>query len=117
VRARVRDGELFDLARPVLIGRNPSLPRIRRGPEPRLVTVPSPAKEVSATHLELRMHGAAVVASDMRSTNGTTVVLPGGRSRTLLRGESAVLPPGSTVELGDGVVVEILSIELDGAPA
>ena len=111
VRARIRGGELLDLSRPVLIGRKPSVPRIRRGPEPRLVTVPSPAKEVSSTHLELRMHGASVVASDMRSTNGTGVVLPGGRSRTLLRGESAVVPAGSVIALGDGVVVDILAME------
>lgn len=111
-RARIRGGEVFDLSRPVLVGRKPSAPRIRRGPEPRLVTVPSPSKEVSSTHLELRMQGAAVVVSDMRSTNGTSVVLPGGRSRTLLRGESAAVPPGSLIALGDGIVIDILGAEL-----
>ena len=35
--------------------------------------LPSPTREVSATHLEFRCVGSTVVVSDLRSTNGTTV--------------------------------------------
>lgn len=90
------------------VGRKPSIPRIHVGPAPRLVTVTSPSKEVSATHLELKVVGDAVVASDMRSTNGTVVRLPGAAPRTLIRGESAVVVPGTRIDLGDGALLDIL---------
>jgi hypothetical protein len=107
-RALLADGTEIPLDVPVYLGRKPSVPRIHTGPPPHLVTVRSPAKELSATHLELRVVGGAVVASDMRSTNGTVVQLPGAAPRTLIRGESAVVVPGTRIDLGEGVVIDIL---------
>lgn len=98
----------FPLDSPVIIGRRPSRTRIHRGPDPRLVTVPSPSKEISASHVQIRRHGTAIVVSDLKSTNGTIVTLPGHAPRTLLRGESAVVIAGTIIELGDGIVLEIL---------
>ena len=95
----------------VYLGRKPSVPRIASDRRVRLVAVPSPGKQVSATHLELRQTGDAVVATDMRSTNGSTVTVPGSKPRTLLRGESAVVTPGTMIDLGDGNVLELLSPE------
>jgi hypothetical protein len=102
------DGTEVALDVAVYVGRKPSIPRIHTGPEPRLVTLPSPGRELSATHLELKVVGGAVVASDMRSTNGTVVQLPGAAPRTLIRGESAVVVPGTRIDLGDGAVLDIL---------
>jgi hypothetical protein len=102
------DGTEVALDTTVYIGRRPSTPRIHTGPTPRLVTLPSPGRELSATHLELKVVGGAVVASDMRSTNGTVVQLPGAAPRTLIRGESAVVVPGTRIDLGDGAVLDIL---------
>jgi hypothetical protein len=92
----------------VYVGRKPSIPRIHVGPAPKLVSLPSPGRELSATHLELRMVGDALVASDMRSTNGTVVQLPGAAPRTLIRGESAVVVPGTRIDLGEGAVLDVL---------
>jgi hypothetical protein len=39
------------------------------------------------------------------------VNVPGSAPRTLLRGESAVVTPGSLVDLGDGNVLELLAPE------
>ena len=50
-----------------------------------------------------------VVATDMRSTNGTVVQMPGAAPRTLIRGESAVLVPGTRIDLGEGAVLDILA--------
>jgi hypothetical protein len=100
----------------VYVGRRPSIPRIHVGPEPRLVKLPSPGRELSATHLELKVVGGAVVASDMRSTNGTVVQLPGAAPRTLIRGESAVVVPGTRIDLGDGAVLDILPARKTGTP-
>jgi len=107
-RALFADGTEVALDVTVYVGRRPSVPRIHTDAEPRLVTLPSPGKELSATHLELKVVGGALVASDMRSTNGTVVQLPGAAPRTLLRGESAVVVPGTRIDLGEGAVLDIL---------
>jgi hypothetical protein len=110
-RLRMADGVVVNLDLTVYLGRRPSVPRIASDRRVRLVTVPSRGKEVSATHLELRWTGDAVVATDMRSTNGSQVMVPGNQPRTLLRGESAVVTPGTLIDLGDGNVLEVLSPE------
>lgn len=107
-RALFADGTEVRLDVTVYVGRRPSVPRIHSGPEPRLVTLPSPGKELSATHLELKVVGGVLVASDMRSTNGTVVQLPGAAPRALIRGESAVIVPGTRIDLGEGAVLDIL---------
>ena len=109
LRARLADGTVVDLDVAVYVGRKPSVPRIHVGAPPRLVTLPSPLKELSSTHLELRVVGGALVASDMRSTNGTIVQLPGSAPRTLIRGESSVVIPGTRIDLGEGAVLDILA--------
>ncbi len=110
-RIKMTDGVVVALDLTVYLGRRPSVPRIASDRRVRLVAVPSAEKQVSATHLELRQAGDAVVATDMRSTNGSTVIVPGSKPRTLLRGESAVVTPGTLIDLGDGNVLELLSPE------
>lgn len=105
------------LDRPAYIGRRPSQPRILLGPRPRLVRVPSATGEVSSTHLELMMQGDSVVATDLKSTNGTRVRIPGSEAMRLRQGESVVLTPGSTIDIGDGNVIEILPPMRPGATA
>ena len=107
-RIRIGDQSPIDIDRPLLLGRKPRAPRIWPGPEPLLVTVSSPDSEISATHLELRESGSAVVVTDLKSTNGTIVAIPGSPVRTLLAGESAVVTPGTLIDLGDGNLIEVL---------
>jgi hypothetical protein len=102
------DGTEVPLDTTVYLGRKPSIPRIHVGPTPRLVTLASPTREMSATHLEITMLGGSLVASDMRSTNGTIVQTPGSAPRTLIRGESAVIVAGTRIDLGEGAVFDIL---------
>ncbi|CAN5365745.1 hypothetical protein BH09ACT5_BH09ACT5_07540 [soil metagenome] len=109
-----RIGALKDpimLDRPARIGRRPSSPRIVMGAPPRLVRVVSPQREVSATHLELRQIGVTVVVTDLRSTNGTVVLLPGSPPRKLLQGESVVVSPGTLVDIGDENILQILPLD------
>ena len=103
--------EPIRLDRPVRIGRRPSVPRILTGATPRLVRVVSPQREVSATHLELRQTGSTVVVTDLRSTNGTVVHVPGSVPRKLLQGESVVVSPGTLVDIGDENILQILPLE------
>lgn len=106
---RIGDGELHPVTGPVLIGRSPLAPRIpdASGAPPELVAVPSPRAVVSGTHLELRVEGTRLVATDLRSTNGTIVRSASG-SRRMRAGESIVVAPGTRLDLGDDTIVQIL---------
>lgn len=96
----------------VFVGRKPSPPRIAQGEPRRLVTVDSPKGEVSSTHIELRQRGSNVVVTDLKSTNGTTVVIPGSAPRRMRQGESVVVTPGTFIDIGDGNIIEILATRL-----
>jgi len=98
-----------DLDVPALIGRKPTAPRVVGKVFPRLVRVSSPLNEVSSTHIELRQEGMSVIVTDLRSTNGTVVRMPGSRPVKLRQGESLVVRPGTLIDIGDGNVFEILS--------
>ena len=115
-RLRLSDGTLVPLDQPVYLGRKPSVPRIHPGGTPLLVTLDSPKREVSSTHLELTTVGGTIVASDTKSTNGSVLRIPGAAPRTLLGGESAVVTPGTVIELGDGNLIELLGPDPDAAP-
>ena len=108
---RVNNGRAVSLETPVLIGRAPTPPRILTAEPPLLARVESPHKEVSGTHLELRQQGTLVIATDLRSTNGTTVTPPGRDTQKLRQGESVVVQPGTVIDIGDGNVVEILPLQ------
>jgi len=110
---RVGSSRTVTLDAIVYLGRRPSAPRIVRGGIPRLVRVHSETNEVSSTHVELRQTGRTVVVTDMRSTNGTTVQLPGYPARRLRQGESVVVTAGTMIDIGDKNVIEILRLAAD----
>lgn len=112
-RFRVDGGEPRTVTGAVLIGRRPASPRIPRE-DVELVTVSPSATAVSATHLELRREGARLVATDLRSTNGTVVRTASG-SRRMRSGESIVVVAGAVLELGGDTIVEILPPRQDQA--
>lgn len=112
---RVGDGEEQELEAPVLIGRNPTRSAVPGNAAPtRLVAVASPTLAVSATHLELRREGGAVVVTDVRSTNGSIVVSPRGERTRLRPGQSFVVAPGSAVHIGDDTIVTISAATIPG---
>jgi pSer/pThr/pTyr-binding forkhead associated (FHA) protein len=115
-RVAINSGEPIALDVPIIVGRQPMPSRIPTSRPARLVTVPSPAREVSSTHLELRQHGQSVVVTDLRSTNGTVVAMPGSVPLTLRQGESVVVSVGAVVNIGDGNFVEILPIQRAAPP-
>jgi hypothetical protein len=105
---RLPDGGECRLDAVYHLGRRPRPPRISAGPPPRLVPVPSRTNTVSGTHLEIRQEGDSVVVTDLGSTNGTVVIPPRGRKRRLGPGQSLAVAPGTTVDIGDGNIIEIL---------
>ncbi len=76
--------------------------------------VASPRREVSASHIELRQLGGSVIVTDLRSTNGSVVMLPGSVPRKLRQGESLVVQPGTLVDIGDDNVIQILPMQRTG---
>ena len=110
-RLVISNGETVDVDRAVLVGRAPEARRFTSTQQPRLVTVPSPNQEISSTHLEVRPgsgadHGSAVV-TDMGSTNGSVLTLPGLSPEDLQPGIAVQLVPGSVIDLGDGVTIHV----------
>jgi hypothetical protein len=105
------------LNRPIVFGRSPGLPRIGRGDMPLLVTVDSPDAAVSSTHLRIEQQGSSVVVTDLRSTNGTIVRPAQGPRRLLRPGEAVVVLVGTTIDIGDGNIIEIMPRESIPEPA
>lgn len=101
-------GGIVAVDRPLILGRDPRPPRIPVTPAPRLIALPSPKKELSSSHVEVRPAGEAVLVTDLRSTNGTRLTVPGGLPRGLVPGESVVAPVGSSIDLGDGAALALL---------
>lgn len=104
-------GEVVDVDRPVVLGRDP-LPDASDADDPRLVALPSPSREISGTHLEVRpgtgSEAGTAVATDLGSTNGTVVVQPGMPPEELAAGVPTPLLPGAVVDLGDGISIEVV---------
>ena len=64
--------------------------------------------DISRTHLEVAPDGWQIVVTDLHSTNGTTLIRPGGYDQQRLTpGEPVPVQLGSVLELGDGVSVAI----------
>lgn len=105
---RIADGPAMLLRDPVLIGRTPRRAAGAVGEPVELVPVVSPSGTVSGTHLELRIEGGCIVATDLRSTNGTVLEWVGG-TRRLHSGESAPVGSGARLRLGQDTIIEILS--------
>lgn len=114
IRIGTHEPILLDV--PAYIGRRPSTPRITGGRHPRLIRVPSPFREVSSTHLEVRQEGSIVVITDLDSTNGTIVTSPGAVPLKLRQGESVVVAAGSVVDIGDDIKIVILPIPTPAIP-
>ena len=103
-------GEQLEVFGPIVIGRAPDASKAQ-GNNPTLVAVPSPSHEISSTHLDIRP-GAGIdlglaVATDLESTNGSIVMHPGLGPRTLRPGVPEPLFPGTVIDLGDGLTIQV----------
>jgi len=95
------DGRVVTVSGPLIIGRSPKVEGVLTGEAPELVKVSSPLKEVSSSHLEVRLEGWQVLVVDRQSTNGTVVTAPGRDPQRLRPGEPVPITPGTTVNLAD----------------
>lgn len=101
---RFSDGTDRPLSRSMLLGRSPKAAGSLTGEQlPELVTLDSPSRELSGTHLEIRLEGWQVLVIDRRSTNGTTVQLPGRDPQRLHPGNAVPIVPGTIIDLAEEV--------------
>lgn len=94
---------------PIIFGRRPT-GTARGGIPPLLVTVASRDALVSASHVRVERAGRVVVITDLRSRNGTAVILPGAAPRRLRPGESFAVPGAAEIDIGDGTIIEITPV-------
>lgn len=106
-RVRLSTGQVLLLDRTVVIGRRPRSTRVVGTDLPHLVSVASPEQDISRSHVELRAEGDSIVATDLHTTNGTTLHRPGADPVRLHPGEATVVVAGDLLDLGDGVTVVI----------
>jgi pSer/pThr/pTyr-binding forkhead associated (FHA) protein len=67
---------------------------------PRLVTIEGDP-DVSRSHVRVALEGDTVVVTDLRSRNGTSVVLPGKPPQLLRADEATPVIPGTVIDLGE----------------
>ncbi len=106
-RLRHINGTKHLLNKPIILGRLPAAP-LRGGQAVNLVMVASPEAQVSSTHARVEVQGDVVVVTDLRSTNGTRIIIPGQPTVLLAPGDSMALGVGAIIDLGDGNRLEVL---------
>jgi hypothetical protein len=102
-KMRLSTGEVIELDRPVIVGRQPAASRVQGNVMPQLVPVRSVSGDISRSHLEVRLEGWHVILGDLKATNGTMLIREGQPPRRLGQGESMILFDGDIADLGDGV--------------
>ena len=99
---RLSTGDVITLDRGVVMGRSPRTDF--DGPDrPHVVKLPSADGEISRTHLQVSLDGWHVLITDLNSTNGTLVELPGREPERLRPAEPLPIQPGTQVILAIGV--------------
>lgn len=95
------------LDQPLIIGRAPSASRVPGGKVPRLVSMNTPNQDISRTHAQITAEGGTVVVTDLHSSNGTMVTLPGKPAQKLRPGEPSAVIVGTVIDLGDGATLTV----------
>jgi hypothetical protein len=102
---RLSTGDVLTLDRDVVLGRNPPADFTGANDEgrPHVVRLPSADGEISRTHLRVTLSGWHVLVTDLNSTNGTRVTLPGRDPEQLPPGVPVPITPGTVVALAEGI--------------
>ncbi|MBJ8339566.1 MULTISPECIES: FHA domain-containing protein [Antrihabitans] len=102
---RFSTGMLVPIDKALVIGARPSVREVSELDLPQLVTVPSAAREISRSHLGIKVDGWRVVALDLHSTNGSYLRRDGRAPSRIRPDEPLTLATGDTIDIGDGVIL------------
>ena len=99
---RLSTGGVISLDRGVVLGRNP---RTEFDGNERLhaVKLPGGDGDISRTHLKVTLDGWHVLVTDLKSTNGTLVELPGCPPERLRPGDPFPIPNATVVTLAEDI--------------
>jgi hypothetical protein len=102
---RLSTGDVVTLDRDVILGRNPPADFTGSNGEdrPHVVRLPSADGVISRTHLRVTLTGWHVLVTDLNSTNGTMVTLPGRDPEQLPPGVPVPIRPGTVIALAEGL--------------
>jgi len=105
---RLPDGNELDADGTIVIGRT-SWEHEDDADEVKHVSVPSPMRQISGSHLELALVDGELVARDLDSTNGTIVLTPERPPRLLHGGSTTSLQTGDILDLGESFRIVVSS--------
>jgi hypothetical protein len=102
---RLSLGDVIALDRGVVMGRSPrtDFGGLDGEERPHVVKLPSADGDISRTHLRITLDGWHVLVTDLNSTNGTLLTLPGHEPQQLRPGEPVPMQPGTVVTLAEGI--------------
>ena len=102
---RLSTGDVLTLDRDLVLGRNPPADVAGANGEdrPHAVRLPSADGVISRSHLRVTLTGWHVLVTDLNSTNGTRVTMPGRDPEQLPPGVPVPIRPGTVVALAEGV--------------
>lgn len=98
-------GATAQLTDVVLVGRSPAAQQ--GDSNPILLPVPSPNSDISRTHVRFAAKDWAITVTDLHSTNGTMLVLPGRPPSRMVPGTPVEVGIGAVVDLGDGATITV----------
>lgn len=96
---RLANGSSVKLDRGVVLGRNPKVTTDYAGEQPHLVQLRDPNRDISSQHLAVQLDYWRVLVTDLGSTNGTEIVVPGQPPIMLNPHDPVVIEPGTRVVL------------------
>lgn len=91
----------------LIVGRAPSATRVPGGSIPRLITMTTPNQDISRTHVQVSADGGTVVVTDLHSSNGTFITIPGRAPQKLRGGDPTTVIEGTIIDLGDGATLTV----------
>lgn len=100
-------GEIVSLDRDVVVGRRPSATAQEGRLEPRLVALPSPNREISRNHCEIRVDGWDIRIRDLGSNNGTFLTREGQEPLRVGEAFPVILRNGDTIDLGESITIRL----------
>jgi hypothetical protein len=96
-------GDTVPLDRDVVLGRAPFHADKNAQSRPHLVRLASPGNDISRSHVRISLEGWHVQVTDLGSTNGTVVTLPGQAPVRLRAHDPFTIIAGTTVNIADEV--------------